>query len=133
MVALAFGVFVSPAVAADLYVPPGSERYSEVYTYEREYRRPPRVTVIEPEETETVVIERRPVIVRRPAVVEREVVIEPRVERELVIAPRVQREVVVESRVYDAPVVYDPPVYAYGYPAVRHHDTWRHPRPYYRY
>jgi len=96
-----------PASAADLYGPDRrSERYSEVYTYEREYRRPPRVTVIEPEETEIVVIERRPVIVRRPVVVEREIIVEPR--------------------------VYDAPIYAYGYPAARY-GSWRHPRAYYRY
>jgi hypothetical protein len=102
-----FAASAFPASAADLYIRDSrGERYSEVYTYEREYRRPPRVTVVEPEETETVVIERRPVIVRRPVVVEREVVIEPR--------------------------VYDEPVYAYGYPRVRY-ESWRHPRPYYRY
>ncbi len=121
MLAIGFATFGSSALAADLYVPRG-ERYSQVYTYEREYRRPPRVVVVEPQETETVVIERRPVIVRRPAVIEREVV----------IGPRVEREVVIEPRVYDAPVIYDPPGYAYGYPAVRY-DSWRQPKAHYRY
>jgi hypothetical protein len=107
MVAIAIASCAFPASAADLYGPDRrSERYSEVYTYEREYRRPARVVVIEPEETETLVIETRPVIVRKPVVVEREVMIEPR--------------------------VYDAPVYAYGYPPVRY-GSWRHPRAYYRY
>jgi hypothetical protein len=111
MAAATFAALAFPASAADLYIPDSrSERYTEVYTYERDYRRPPRVTVIEPVETETVVIERRPVIV------EREVVIEPRVY---------------ERRVYE-PRVYDDPVYAREYPTVRY-ESWRRPRAYYRY
>ena len=84
MAASMVAAVASPAPAADIY----SSRVSQTYTYEREFRRAPRVTVIERDEPEMVVVERR--VIRRPIVVEREVVIEPQ--------------------------VYHAPVYAYGYP-----------------
>lgn len=96
----------SPAVAADLSVPP----YSEIPSYEGEalpyeYRTAPPVVVEEPAPVPfpgTIVV-RRPVIVAPPPVV------------------------VYEYPVYAAPRVYAaPPVYAYGGPVWR--DGWGYRR-----
>ena len=95
----------SPAVAADLSVPP----YSEIPSYERqvlpyEYRTAPPVVVEAPAPIPfpgTIVV-RRPVIVAPPVVVD-------------------------EYPVYAAPRVYAaPPVYAYGGPVWR--DGWGYRR-----
>jgi opacity protein-like surface antigen len=95
----------SPAVAADLSVPP----YSEIPSYEGEalpygYRTAPPVVVVEPAPVPfpgTIVV-RRPVIVAPPVVVD-------------------------EYPVYAAPRVYAaPPVYAYGGPVWR--DGWGYRR-----
>src|SRR5262245_4321185 len=87
---------VSPAAAADLAVP----RYSEVPSYEHDYRTGPPVVVEEPAPSEIVVV-RRPVIVAPPPVV------------------------VDEYPVYAAPRVYAaPPVYAYAGPVWR--GGWGH-------
>jgi hypothetical protein len=87
---------VSPAVAADLPVPPP---YSEAPSYHSyEYRTAPPVVVEEP--APPVIVERPVVIVRPPVVVE-------------------------EYPVYAAPRVYAaPPMYAYAGPAWR--PAWGH-------
>jgi hypothetical protein len=108
----ALAAIATPSYAADLPVyREGSTTYQrETHTYEREYRRAPRVRVA------PRVVEKR-VLVERPVVEETVVVRRPR--------PRV---VVEEYPVYEEPVYVRPRIYAFAGPRWGHRlwDPRRH-------